>query len=113
MEPVQILIVEDETVLRRAISAYYQDQGAFVTEAGTVAAARIELETSQFDAVLLDVSLPDGNGLALLDQVPVERAIAITSTPDTRLFQNLGIGHLPKPFDFAALTQAIERIVAA
>jgi len=106
-----ILIVEDETVLRRSMAEYYAERGVSVTQAGTVAAARDELRATCFDAVLLDVGLPDGSGLSLLEHVSVDRALVITSMPEPDLYRDLGIGHVPKPFDFAVLNRALDQII--
>jgi len=108
-----ILVVEDETVLRRAIAQYYEERGVSVTEAASVAAAQTELRAASFDAVLLDVGLPDGSGLSLLKLVPADRALVISSTPESKMFRQLGIGHIPKPFDFAVLNRALDPILAS
>ncbi len=108
-----ILIVEDEVVLRRAVIDYYGDQGISVTGVGTLAAARLELCKETFDAVLLDVGLPDGNGLSLLEFVSRGRALVITSTPDPELYRHLRVEHVPKPFDFTVLNRALKRILDA
>lgn len=102
-----ILVVEDETVLRRSIAEYYEERGVSVTEAGSVAAAQAELRATSFDAVLLDVGLPDGNGLSLLKYVPASRALVITSVPNPRLYRDLGVEYIPKPFDFAVLNEVL------
>ncbi|WP_129775324.1 PAS domain S-box protein [Peristeroidobacter soli] len=60
-----VLHVEDDqslsTIVREAMS-----RNAVVTSARSVAAARLQLAEKHFDAVILDVSLPDGSGLDLL-----------------------------------------------
>ena len=63
-----ILVVEDESLLRKQIAAHLQAMGADVTDAGTLAAARQALAEFEFDFALLDVNLPDGKGTTLLEE---------------------------------------------
>lgn len=62
----RILIVEDDENLRRRLAEHFSVYN-FVTEAGTLAAAREATDKCRFDIILLDVVLPDGSGLQLLD----------------------------------------------
>lgn len=61
-----VLVVEDEVAMRRFLSAALHARGFRVIEAGTLAAAQ-QLATEQHpDAILLDLGLPDGDGLTLV-----------------------------------------------
>ncbi len=60
-----ILVVDDDRILRQTLVEQLQLEGEFtVQEAASLAEAREKLKTpdSRFDALLLDVSLPDGDG---------------------------------------------------
>jgi two-component system, NtrC family, response regulator AtoC len=61
-----ILVVDDETLLRKRIAAYLEKLGADVTAVGNLAEARSAADATPFDFVLLDVHLPDGRGPDLL-----------------------------------------------
>lgn len=125
--PARILLVEDEAANRalfRAILAHSplaRLKNATLVEAGSLKAARRALETAQFDVVLLDVRLPDGNGLDLTDQIaaidevkrprvaivsasvlPAERAAAIESGADA---------FLGKPYRPADVAQLLTRLL--
>jgi len=63
-----ILLLEDELLLRKRLTAYLEKEGAEVTAVGTVAAARAAVEGIALDAALLDVNLPDGRGTDLLKE---------------------------------------------
>ena len=52
--------------MRRAMRIIFETAGYQVGEAGTLADARREAETAMPDAILLDLTLPDGDGLDLL-----------------------------------------------
>jgi two-component system KDP operon response regulator KdpE len=61
-----VLVVEDEVPMRRFLSAALNSHGFRVVEAGSLAIAE-QLATEQHpDAILLDLGLPDGDGLTLL-----------------------------------------------
>lgn len=65
----RILIVEDEISLREDLAVFLEAKGYDVTGAGSVADALRQLETSKVDVVVLDIGLPDGNGIDLLTQI--------------------------------------------
>jgi DNA-binding NtrC family response regulator len=62
-----LLLLEDEPLLRRRLAAQLEKLGVLVTSVGTVAEARRSLGQASFDFALLDVNLPDGRSLALLE----------------------------------------------
>ncbi|HYH09868.1 MAG TPA: response regulator transcription factor [Thermoanaerobaculia bacterium] len=58
-----ILVVEDELLMRRTLQELLQREGFAVTTAGTIAEAMGEVNRRPFDLILLDLVLPDGDGL--------------------------------------------------
>jgi two-component system KDP operon response regulator KdpE len=76
--PHRILLVEDEDLNRtlvKAVLARAQIQAvrdAEVLDAGSLAAARRRLHDEHVDLVLLDMNLPDGNGLTLARELATE-----------------------------------------
>jgi two-component system, NtrC family, response regulator AtoC len=62
----EILIVEDEVLLRKQLTAQLERLGMDVTGASTLSVARQLLSETSFDFALLDVNLPDGRGTDLL-----------------------------------------------
>ncbi|MDB6002429.1 MAG: transcriptional regulator [Rhizobacter sp.] len=60
------VIVEDEPLIRRFVRTSLQDNGWQVFEAGTVRQGLIEAGTRRPDLVILDLGLPDGDGLSFL-----------------------------------------------
>jgi DNA-binding NtrC family response regulator len=61
-----VLIVEDEAVLRKYLARAMSGAGFDVATAGSRAEAEARLRERSFGVLLLDVRLPDGNGLDLL-----------------------------------------------
>src|ERR1700746_1411521 len=64
-----ILVVDDEIEIREGLEALLTSEGFEVTPADTGAAGLQKLEDNPFDLMLLDVSLPDRNGLELLREI--------------------------------------------
>lgn len=61
--PGRILLVEDDPLLRDAFQLLLQDAGYDVAEAGSGTEALAAIRASSYDLVLLDMGLPDMNGL--------------------------------------------------
>ncbi len=87
MKP-RILILDDEAAVRTSFSFYLARKGFAVTEAGTLAEARQAMMAQSVDGLLLDVSLPDGNGLDWIREVREAR-------PGTAIVVMSGIGDIP------------------
>ena len=68
MKP-KVLIVDDEAVIREFVKIYLEGIGYEVTEAADAAALKTLYGGPQPDVVLLDLKLPDADGLALLPQM--------------------------------------------
>ncbi|MBM4221257.1 MAG: sigma-54-dependent Fis family transcriptional regulator [Gammaproteobacteria bacterium] len=66
MKPAQILVVDDEADIRSTISDILGDEGYGVSVAANAAAAREEVRRAAPDLVLLDVWMPDVDGITLL-----------------------------------------------
>jgi DNA-binding response OmpR family regulator len=81
--PVKVLIVDDDATFRRIARGALADRGYDVVgEAQTVAGARTALAETRPDAVLLDVNLPDGSGIALAGELSASVRVLLTSSED-------------------------------
>ena len=106
-----ILLVEDEPLLRRRIAAQLGKAGAEVTAVSTLAEARQALRGLEFDFALLDLHLPDGESLVLLDdKVIPESAVTVIMTAEggvagaVEAMRRGATDYLVKPFDLDELT---------
>lgn len=70
----RILIVEDDPVIASGLQSTLKAQGCAADVAGSVASAWALLRMESFDAVLLDLGLPDGDGSELLRRIRQSRA---------------------------------------
>jgi two-component system, OmpR family, response regulator len=105
----RILVVEDDLVLRDVMLRSLGDAGHRVDVAATATDARHLWRVQPFDAVLLDLNLPDGSGLAVLreararnDRTPVLVLTARNRTDERIAGLDAGADdYLGKPFDLA------------
>ena len=98
-----VLLVDDERDLRLVTGTYLRARGYTVREAGDVGAARRELDSRDVDVVVLDLGLPDGDGLGLLRELRSEVAVLVVTArgeePDRVVGLELGADdYLVKPF---------------
>ncbi|MBZ5538601.1 MAG: sigma 54-interacting transcriptional regulator [Acidobacteriia bacterium] len=85
MKP-EILLVDDDPGIRFGISKYLSKSGFVIKEAGTLAEAKASSSAQRFDAIILDMNLPDGNGLEWIPEIrenhPTTAVIVITGAGD-------------------------------
>jgi DNA-binding response OmpR family regulator len=115
----KILIVEDEQELMRSMTTYLKSENFICEEAPDYQTARQKIELFTYDCILLDVSLPDGNGLLLLkelkDDKRTEGVIVISARNSiTDRIQGLNLGaddYLVKPFHLSELNARILAVI--
>ncbi|GHV36898.1 DNA-binding response regulator [Synergistales bacterium] len=113
-----LLCVEDEKTLLKNNREFFEKRGFRVLAAENLKQAREHLAAEKPDAILLDIMLPDGNGLDLLQElrgagnkVPVIMLTAWGEPKDVSRGYLLGAtAYLSKPFDYDAVEAAIEGI---
>jgi len=69
MSEATIVLVEDETAIRRFLRATLQAEGHRVFEAATAAEAIVEVGSRQPDVVIVDLGLPDADGLEVIARI--------------------------------------------
>ncbi|ANI83892.1 two-component system response regulator KdpE [Kosakonia oryzae] len=121
---INVLIVEDEQAIRRFLRTALEAEGLRVHEAETLQRGLIEAATRKPDLVILDLGLPDGDGLDFIrdlrqwSQMPVivlsaraeesDKIAALDAGADDYLSKPFGIGELQ-----ARLRVALRRHAAA
>lgn len=106
-----ILLVDDDAAIRFSLSKHLSKAGFAVSEAGTLADAKKSVSGQRFDAVLLDLSLPDGNGLDWIvelreaqPEIPIVVITGIGDIPSSVEAMRRGADHfLTKPVHLADL----------
>ena len=117
--PKKILIIEDEPSLRELIQRSLEKERYVVEAAADFQSGLRKIEDYDYDCVLLDIMLPDGNGLNLLEQLKKMRKrenVIIISAKDSLDDKVLGLelgadDYLPKPFHLAELNARIKSVI--
>ena len=113
-----ILIVDDDERLRRTVSRYLKKEGYVVREAGTGEEMRKRLAAEMVDLVILDLMLPDDDGLDLAREVRSQSDVGIimltgkVGTIDKIVGLEVGADdYLTKPFDHRELLARVRTIL--
>ncbi|MFO0595392.1 MAG: response regulator transcription factor [Myxococcaceae bacterium] len=115
MTSARVLVVEDDSSLRLALCDNLEDEGYAVSSSGTLADARAKLKAGEFDVVVLDLMLPDGDGSALCRELRAarkpERVLMLTArTLEDDLVKGFEAGaddYLAKPYRLRELLARI------
>ena len=115
----KILIIEDEPSLREVMQRALEKERYVVETAATYAEADARIAGYSYDCILLDIMLPDGNGLRLLEHIKQLRRrdnVIIISARDSLddKVEGLELGaddYLPKPFHTAELLARIRSVL--
>ena len=116
---VKILIVEDEIDLVSSLAAFSEKEKYQYDIAQTYSEASERISLFDYDCILLDINLPDGNGLKLLENLKsidkTDGVIIISarnSLDDKIKGLNLGADdYLTKPFHFSELNARIQAVI--
>lgn len=111
----KILLVEDDVALGYALEFSLTDEGYNVTRAYTIDEAKNYFENDDFDLILLDVNLPDGNGYDFCKNIREKSVIPViflTALDDeVNVVMGLEIGvndYISKPFGIRELVARIK-----
>jgi len=115
----KILLVEDEPSLLLAMRQYLEEEGYVVTTAATFARASVALNDYDYDCVVVDISLPDGNGLNLIRQLKAAEkgsGLIIISAKDSLDDKLTGLelgsdDYITKPFHLPELNARIKSVL--
>jgi DNA-binding response OmpR family regulator len=115
----KVLIVEDEREMAKSIVQYLR-QESYVCEVAYTASDAVEkIMMHDYDCILLDITLPDGNGLKILEKLKKEGKldgviiISAKNSLDDRI-NGLNMGaddYIPKPFHLAELGARVSSVI--
>jgi len=114
-----ILVVDDESEIREGLELLLGSEGYGVTSAGTGAEGLARLEEKPFDLLLLDVSLPDRNGLDMLREIRVRDSelsiVLITAYGSVDMarqaFKSGALDYITKPWSNDELLKQVAQAV--
>ena len=114
----KLLIIEDEQGLRESIEKYFTEAGVLCESCSTLSAAIAKIALYQYDCILLDIGLPDGEGFTLLEHLKStgkNEGVLIISARNSldNKIKGLNLGaddYLIKPFHLSELKARIDAI---
>ena len=114
----KLLVIEDELSLQEIMAVTLRKEGYVVETASSYSAAVDKIGVYSYDCVLLDITLPDGNGLDILENMKKSgnsANVIITSARDSidDKIRGLELGaddYLAKPFHLAELAARIRSV---
>ena len=105
-----ILIIEDDIPLSNGIKLALKSDDYFFTQAFNVKNAKNEIESRTFDLIILDINLPDGNGLDLLSTIRETSTVPVimltANDMETDIVTGFEMGaddYITKPFSLMVL----------
>jgi len=117
----RVLVVDDDVKIATICREVLENIGFDVATAGSIEEGRRSLRERRPDVVLLDVTLPDGDGFVFLEEIKAERAsghisvIFISARAETsskvRALKLGGDDYLTKPFDALELGARVESVM--
>lgn len=115
----KILLIEDEPELRKTIKQYLHQEGYVVESAADFIKASEKAGVYDYDCVLVDITLPKGNGLDIVKQLKEngsKAGIIIISAKNSLgdKIKGLDLGaddYLAKPFDLAELNSRVKALI--
>lgn len=118
MSGTRVVLVDDHQLFRAGVRAELAGACEIVGEAATPAEAIAVIGESRPDVVLLDVHLPEGGGIAVLDALagiehaPAFLALSVSDAPEdvVPMVRAGARGYVTKTIDTATLIDAIERV---
>ena len=112
-------MIEDEQAMRESMVTSLQQEKYVVEAAADFNSAREKMEVYQYDCILLDIGLPGGNGLVLLEELKMQNnteGVIIVSAKDSLedKIKGLNLGaddYLAKPFHLAELNARVKSVL--
>lgn len=110
-----ILIVDDDSEILRVLEIFLKKIGCKSDTSLTAESALVKARSNEYEAILLDIMLPDGDGVDVLKQIhkvsPEIPVIMITGVKDiqiaTECMRSGAVDYITKPFDMEYLKTTV------
>jgi len=115
----KLLLVEDEIELQVSIKQYFEIEGNVVEVADDYVKAAQKIAVYDYDCILIDITLPNGSGLDLIQEIKLTKSkagiiiISAKDSVDDKIF-GLDLGaddYLPKPFHLSELNSRVNALI--
>ena len=113
----RILVVDDEPLIRYAISRFLSEEGHLSKGVATAEEAIGEVNTQYYDFCFLDINLPGITGLEAMERIneisPATKVIIMTgnflSDATIEQIEDLSYAFLEKPFNLSQISKLVDR----
>ncbi len=112
-----VLVIDDERAIRDTIKSILAEEGYKVKTTDSIQGARTLMDAQSFDVILLDIWLPDGNGLDFLEEIlvrsPQSRVVVITGhgkiEDAVKAIKSGAYDYIEKPFSLQKLLSSVSQ----
>lgn len=112
-----ILVVDDEALLRKRLARFLESEGANVVAVSSFEEGKRALNSMSFDYAMLDVHLPDGLGIDLIEHANGVSCVTMTADGGVQLaveaIKRGAADYLAKPFDLQEVPLILARCASA
>ena len=117
MNQKRVLIIDDDLLIRDMLYDFLLEKGYQVLTASDESGALNAIEAREFDAAIVDLKLPDGDGLSIMKKLKTARpevaVIMVTGHPSDdirdKAYQSGAEAFLEKPFKVTRLASILKR----
>lgn len=113
-----LLLVEDDLTIVSGLQYALQQEGYQVDSAQTLKEARALIEQTKYDLFILDINLPDGNGLDLCQEIRISSSTPIIFLTASETENNIVVGlelgaddYITKPFRLRELLGRVKAVL--
>lgn len=113
-----IFLLEDDKILSKGISIALEKDGHTVTAVYGYMEALQKYQSQRYDLFLLDINLPDGNGMEFCKKIreTAETPVLFLTANDTEqdMLEGFGVGcddYIPKPFSIEVLRKKVQAVL--
>src|SRR5208282_3665898 len=115
LRPPRILVVEDQDAIRGIVMAMLRIRTLECDEAASLAEAREKIAGTRYDLLFIDVELPDGSGLSLVEEGGARGALFVVVTARSDMttaveaMRRGAVDFISKPFSVGHFLQRVDR----